>query len=75
MFARGCDSGNCTFSSVDGASLSTVAVSHVCEDINGLLRLRNGITHFNDTYDRLRCESHDAEYHQIPALAHFDMKF
>jgi hypothetical protein len=45
VFARGCDSGNCTFPSSDRASFSTVAISHVCEDISGLIRQHTNYSH------------------------------
>lgn len=45
VFARGCDSGNCTFPSSDGASFSTVAISHICEDISGLIRQYTNYSH------------------------------
>jgi hypothetical protein len=48
VFTRGCDSGNCTFPSSLGASFSTVAISHVCEDISGLLRQTNRTTKFDE---------------------------
>ncbi|RYO21284.1 hypothetical protein AA0111_g9742 [Alternaria arborescens] len=45
VFARGCDSGNCTFPSSDRASFSTVAISHVCKDISGLIRQHTNYSH------------------------------
>jgi hypothetical protein len=49
VFARGCDSGNCTFPSSNGASFSTVAMSHICEDISGLIRRHTDLYIYNRT--------------------------
>jgi hypothetical protein len=49
VFARGCDSGNCTFPSRNGASFSTVAMSHICEDISGLIRRHKDLVIYNRT--------------------------
>ena len=38
VLTQGCTSGNCTFPSIDGASFSTVAISHRCENITAQLR-------------------------------------
>jgi hypothetical protein len=40
-FSRGCDSGNCAFPSTNGASFSTLAISHSCKDITDLLTTDN----------------------------------
>jgi hypothetical protein len=50
VFARGCDSGNCKFPSSSGASFSTVAISHICEDISGLIRERTYNSPYNSTW-------------------------
>jgi hypothetical protein len=39
--SSGCSSGNCTFSGTDGASFSTVAITHLCEDITAHIRVVN----------------------------------
>jgi hypothetical protein len=49
VFARGCDSGNCTFPSRNGASFSTVAMSHICENISGLIRRHKDLIIYNRT--------------------------
>ena len=41
QLSSGCSSGNCTFSDSSGASFSTVAMSHFCEDITARIRIVN----------------------------------
>ena len=54
VLTNGCSSGNCTFPSTGGASISTVGISHVCEDISTHIRQQDGIT----TLAGLRNSSH-----------------
>lgn len=41
---NGCVSGNCTFPSTDGASISTLGISYACTDILTHIRQQNGLT-------------------------------
>ena len=44
VLTNGYISGNCTFPSTNGAAISTVGISHVCNDISTHIRRRDGIT-------------------------------
>ncbi|KAF2852516.1 hypothetical protein T440DRAFT_420379, partial [Plenodomus tracheiphilus IPT5] len=44
VLASGCISGNCSFPATDGASFSTLAVSHLCQDITTHIRTVNEST-------------------------------
>ena len=47
VLSSGCASGNCTFPATDGASFSTIAVSHFCQDITTRIRTVNESTNAN----------------------------
>lgn len=52
-FVRGCSGGNCTFPSEGGASFSTLAISHTCDNISGHVRPINATSEIgfrNGTY-------------------------
>ncbi|KAJ8109669.1 hypothetical protein OPT61_g7293 [Boeremia exigua] len=60
LLAHGCDSGNCTFPSTNGASFSTLAISHLCEDITPLLQRCNSTSFVgppNDLITRLNANT------------------
>ncbi|KZM23910.1 hypothetical protein ST47_g4838 [Ascochyta rabiei] len=46
VLTNGCISGNCTFPSTDRASISTIGIGHVCEDMSDYIRQNNGSTMF-----------------------------
>lgn len=48
LFVRGCSSGNCTFPYNDGASFSTLAISHTCDNISGHVRSINAMDELRD---------------------------
>lgn len=47
ILAKGCTSGNCTFPAAGGASISTIGIGHLCEEVSNHIRHRDGITSLN----------------------------
>lgn len=66
VLTRGCVSGNCSFPSTDGSSISTLAITHDCEDVTAHMFSRNITNEYNETEPALTFGDQESnDYYQF----------